>query len=456
MNKEVFVTSGIAIFLVAVTVIISAQPPTFHQFYGQTVLEDGNITNSTYYVRAFINNLLISEVQSFNGTYGYNDVLILDGYAGDIITFTLNNYFSTNVTFISEGITELNLTYNNTNELICTDVDGDGYSPLGGTCGAIDCNDNNAAIRPGRSEDCNTPYDDDCDGLVNEGCTSSSSSGSSGSSGSGSGGGNPYFEIDTGTLNINVAQGQSQSDSFTISNPTASRYNIYVSKTLPFVELSENNFEIMPDSSKTITVTASPNITVPIDLYIDIIRVWTLYQEVNISLGVNVVSTDSIFDIFVDIVADDENILPGEILNAAFLMKRLVPVTEGGEVLVHYYIKDNQDNIIYEFQEVQDIKDEASFVKEFLIPEGIKNGDYVLFSSIEYSDGDEASAFEWFSVGPKPLDSVRWILIIVLLSIGIIVVVIILIIHYKKGVNSAQMPTRPTLAAKPPPTTSQQ
>lgn len=40
-----------------------------------------------------------------------------------------------------------------------------GYSNTGG-----DCNDNNAAIRPGMAEDCNTLFDDNCNGLINEGC----------------------------------------------------------------------------------------------------------------------------------------------------------------------------------------------------------------------------------------------------------------------------------------------
>ena len=40
-----------------------------------------------------------------------------------------------------------------------------GYSSIGG-----DCNDNNFAIKPSAQELCITNFDDDCDGLVNEGC----------------------------------------------------------------------------------------------------------------------------------------------------------------------------------------------------------------------------------------------------------------------------------------------
>lgn len=48
----------------------------------------------------------------------------------------------------------------------CTDSDGDSYAVEGGGCGAIDCNDSNAAVRPGAAEVCSDNFDNDCDGLI--------------------------------------------------------------------------------------------------------------------------------------------------------------------------------------------------------------------------------------------------------------------------------------------------
>lgn len=50
--------------------------------------------------------------------------------------------------------------------LICTDLDGDGYSLDGGDCGLIDCDDTDPAVNPGAAEVCDNGKDDDCDGLA--------------------------------------------------------------------------------------------------------------------------------------------------------------------------------------------------------------------------------------------------------------------------------------------------
>jgi len=60
------------------------------------------------------------------------------------------------------------------------DTDGDGYGagtatnacsqPAGYVTTNTDCNNSNAAVNPGTTESCNTAYDDNCNGLINEGC----------------------------------------------------------------------------------------------------------------------------------------------------------------------------------------------------------------------------------------------------------------------------------------------
>ena len=63
----------------------------------------------------------------------------------------------------------------------CTDLDGDGFSPEGGSCGPVDCDDNDRHIHPGAFEVCNG-VDDNCDGIVDEEPAASASCAFSGDS----------------------------------------------------------------------------------------------------------------------------------------------------------------------------------------------------------------------------------------------------------------------------------
>jgi hypothetical protein len=50
--------------------------------------------------------------------------------------------------------------------IACTDMDGDGFSTEGGVCGAVDCDDNNAAVNPGAEESCTDGVDNNCNDMI--------------------------------------------------------------------------------------------------------------------------------------------------------------------------------------------------------------------------------------------------------------------------------------------------
>ncbi|MFH1725690.1 MAG: Ig-like domain-containing protein, partial [Elusimicrobiota bacterium] len=57
----------------------------------------------------------------------------------------------------------------------CADLDQDGYSPDGGSCGPVDCDDLNSDTNPGAAELCDG-QDNDCDGQTDEGFAASATS----------------------------------------------------------------------------------------------------------------------------------------------------------------------------------------------------------------------------------------------------------------------------------------
>lgn len=48
----------------------------------------------------------------------------------------------------------------------CTDADGDGYFAQSGCGTSVDCDDTNAAVNPGATENCTDKLDNDCNGKV--------------------------------------------------------------------------------------------------------------------------------------------------------------------------------------------------------------------------------------------------------------------------------------------------
>ena len=73
----------------------------------------------------------------------------------------------------------------------CTDVDGDGYSIEGGSCGPVDCNDNDETVNPGAAEICGDTIDNNCNNRVDardKVCRSGGGHGHGGHGGHGHGG----------------------------------------------------------------------------------------------------------------------------------------------------------------------------------------------------------------------------------------------------------------------------
>jgi hypothetical protein len=411
-----------------------AQVPTFHQFYGNVLYTNGTLVPGNVTITASIPESPNTIGYSANGIYGYNPLFFVDGESGmggDTISFYVNGYFATDYIFEEEGITNLNLTLNISAPVICTDLDGDHYNSTGGSCGLVDCNDNDPAIHPGATEICGNGVDEDCSGADLSCPTSSSSSSSSSSSGGGSssGGATPIvtFNLDQSSIVATVAQGGSSQIQFTVSDAGIGYGSITTTSDIAMISNGAFTLQAGGSTLVTLDVTAGKN-EIP-DVYTGHIYVKVKGMMKTISVSVNVVSSEALFDVSITIPKDSQYVLPGKNMSADFLLTQIASVgsVQGN---LEYGIKDENNNIVYSEKEDRLVKGGDTFTKEFFIPNSLNNGKYVLYSQLTY-DNKTASASSWFNIGPRPIDNARWLIIMIILLIAIIVIIIILIVHYR-------------------------
>ncbi|MHA1290585.1 MAG: cohesin domain-containing protein [Candidatus Thorarchaeota archaeon] len=138
-------------------------------------LTEGNFLKKdgaqTYVVSNIDNNngLVQFAVTRFNtqvGVTGNGTLFIITFNAVTNGTSHLN-FSDTTITDPSLQEIDANLTNGSVKVYNCTDNDEDGFSPEGGICGPVDCDDNDENINPNATEICNGK-DDDCDDQIDE------------------------------------------------------------------------------------------------------------------------------------------------------------------------------------------------------------------------------------------------------------------------------------------------
>lgn len=111
-----------------------------------------------------------------NGEHEFDEVRIDDGN-GYSLAITVSPAASPGEFFVATTMTSATLlsvprensdVTKNFGYHRCPDLDQDGFSPEGGICGLVDCNDSVAAINPNAAEICDG-IDNNCDGVVDEG-----------------------------------------------------------------------------------------------------------------------------------------------------------------------------------------------------------------------------------------------------------------------------------------------
>jgi PGF-pre-PGF domain-containing protein len=170
---------------------LNTTPENYSLLINDTPQSTSQIANQSWYIDTNI-SINISDFFSDND--------------GDILSYTASSTSSITVSIVSDNVTfipdlgfggnetvtitssnDSNVESNQVTLFVGYDRDLDGFnsSAFNGT----DCNDNNANINTGKSEVCDDSTDNDCDGSIDEGCSSSPSASSGGGGGGGGSGG---------------------------------------------------------------------------------------------------------------------------------------------------------------------------------------------------------------------------------------------------------------------------
>jgi len=161
------------------TITIRDTPQTASVIPNQTWISDTNISlNLSLYFSDDDNDLF-----NFTASFPENITVNITGENLTLIPFP-NNTTTTNI-IINATNQSTSIASNNITLIVTNDIDSDGYDS--DQRSGLDCNDNDANVNPGVAEVCSDSIDNDCDGSIDEGCTTATPS--SGDSGGGGGGG---------------------------------------------------------------------------------------------------------------------------------------------------------------------------------------------------------------------------------------------------------------------------
>ena len=97
------------IFLYEYNLVVSADPPTIHQFYGTITLADGSSPDGSI-VEIKFNDIVVASTTSLAGKYGYDPLFIVeDQLDGDLLEFYLDSTKVADTSFSNFGFTQLDL-----------------------------------------------------------------------------------------------------------------------------------------------------------------------------------------------------------------------------------------------------------------------------------------------------------------------------------------------------------
>ena len=236
----------------------------------------------------------------------------------------------------------------------------------------------------------------------------------------------PIFSINRDQVFDSLKPGQMKIEEIIITNTATNAISIKIDNSLPeFVIIGENGITLNPGQSTTLLlyIMAKPD-TIP-DLYLGKIILSSGNTKKEILIAIEVESEGALLDVSAEINKNYKEILPGENILAQIKLFNL-----GGEgrkdINMEYIIRDYDNNTILTITESLAIETQITFMKEIMIPNNAKIGNYVLYVKAIY-EGKIASSSDNFKVVSSKVTEREKVYI---LTIIILFIILSFIIYY--------------------------
>ena len=257
---------------------------------------------------------------------------------------------------------------------------------------------------------------------------------STSTTGSGGGGGEIIYLsknkiiLDKEFIKVFLKQGETVSDKLIIKNnhDLNLNFSVEVQGVRSLIKLNETFFEIGAGEEYVLNIDfLAPEYVEP-NLYFGklILKTGSIKKEIN--MIIEIVSKSALFDIeiifptqFEEIYAGDEIVFITKLTNLGEFKK--------ADVVLTYMIKDFEGNTFVLETDSFAVETQASHPKTLRVPDNLPSGDYLVYVRLDYG-GFTASASHQFKV--KPLFSLDFGTLEIVLIIAIIAVMILLILFY--------------------------
>lgn len=176
---------------------------------------------------------------------------------------------------------------------------------------------------------------------------------------------------------------------------------IQVENISNFLKVNETRFKLLPNETKRIALNFTIGELADPGNYLGKIKIITNKEIYEVLTSLDVQSVESLFDVALEIKNEESNLLP----NGDLLFK-LTAYNIGDKVstntTIKYIIKDINDNIIYEEEEIIFIENYFEKIKDIKLPKKMGPGKYIL--SVELKNKNKlAVASSTFEIKKKEI-----------------------------------------------------